>query len=147
MFGAGHGGGEAIILGVLTAVSTINLIALSGKDLTAMGLSPEQHSALQAQLTAFQTAPWYTTLLGAVERIFAITFHIAAAVLVLQVFRRRNMLWLVAAIVWHTVLNATALLVLNAAGPIWAEVALGALTIVSVAVIYALREPARPGGS
>jgi uncharacterized membrane protein YhfC len=144
MFGAGHGGGEAIILGVLAAVSTVNLLVLSGRDLTALGLSPEQLTALRAQLEAFQNAPWYVTLLGAVERVFAMTFHIAAAVLVLQVFRRRNAMWLVAAVVWHATLNAVAITVQTLAGPLWAEVALGGLTLFSVAIIYGLREPSRP---
>jgi uncharacterized membrane protein YhfC len=144
MFGAGHGGGEAVIFGVLAAISTINLLALSGKDLSTLGLPPDQLAVLRAQLQAFQNAPWYAALLGAVERVFAITFHVAAAVLVLQVFRRRNALWLVAAIIWHTILNAVAITVQNLAGTLWAEAALAALTLLSIAIIYGLREPPGP---
>ncbi len=140
MFGAGHGGGEAIIVGVIAGITTINLLALVGSDLTALNLPPEQLRVVQAQLAAFQNAPWYATLLGAVERVFAITFHISAAVLVLQVFRRNNALWLVAAIAWHTTLNAVAVVVQSLAGSLWAEVALGGLTLISIAIIYRLRE-------
>jgi uncharacterized membrane protein YhfC len=141
MFGAGHGGGEAIIVGVIAGITTINLLALVGADLTALGLPPEQLRIVQAQLAAFQGAPWYATLFGAVERVFAIVFHISAAVLVLQVFRRGSMLWLVAAIAWHTSLNAVAVAVSSLAGPLWAEAALGGLTLVSLAIIHKLREP------
>jgi uncharacterized membrane protein YhfC len=145
MFGAGHGGGEAIILGVLAAVATINLLVLGDRDLAALELSPEQLAALRAQLEAFQNAPWYASLLGAVERVFAITFHVAAAVLVLQAVRRRNPMWLIAAIIWHATLNAVAFVVQNLAGSLWAEGALGGLTLISAGMIYALREPATPG--
>ena len=144
MFGAGHGGGEAIIVGVVAAVTTINLLALSGRDLTTLNLPPEQLVVLRVQLGAFQNTPWYVALLGAVERVFAITFHISAAVLVLQVFRRNNALWLVAAIAWHATLNAVAIVVLSLAGALWTEVALAGLMLVSVAIICGLREPDGP---
>lgn len=147
MFGAGHGGGEAIIIGLLAALQTIQLLALQNTDLNTLGLNPEQLAALRVQLDAFFNAPWYMTLLGAVERVFAIIFHISAAVLVLQVFRRRNILWLGAAILWHTALNAVSLFVLDAAGPVWTEVALGGMTLVSLAIIYVLRDPPAPEGA
>jgi uncharacterized membrane protein YhfC len=144
MFGAGHGGGEAMIIGVLAGLTTLNLLALANRDLNTLGLNPEQLTALQAQLAAFQAGPWYMALLGVAERIFAIIFHISAAVLVLQVFRRRNLLWLAAAILWHTVLNAASLVVLDQAGPMWTEVALGGLSVISLAIIYILRDPPAP---
>jgi uncharacterized membrane protein YhfC len=144
MFGAGHGGGEAIIIGVIAGITTINLLALSGTDPAALGLPPEQLRIAQAQLAAFHAAPWYATLFGAVERVFAITFHISAAVLVLQVFRRGSVLWLVAAILWHSTLNAVAVTVQSLAGALWAEAALGGLTLISIAIIYGLREPSEP---
>ncbi len=147
MFGAGHGGGEAIIVGALAALTTINLLALRNMDLNTLGLTPEQLTALQAQMSTFFEAPWYMALLGAAERVFAIIFHISAAVLVLQVFKRGNFLWLVAAILWHTILNAVSLLVLDAAGAVWTEVALGGLTLISLAIIYLLRDPPSPAES
>ena len=147
MFGAGHGGGEAIIIGVLTAMTTINLLALQNMDLNTLGLTAAQLAALQAQMETFRTAPWYMALLGAVERVWAMTFHIAAAVLVMQAVRRRNLLWLVAAILWHTVLNAVSLLVVDAAGAVWTEVALGGLSIISLVIILVLRDPPAPEGA
>jgi uncharacterized membrane protein YhfC len=142
MFGAGHGGCEAIIVGMFAAVSAINLLVLSGSDLATLDLTPEQLTLLQAQLAALQSSPWYAALLGSVERVFAIIFHISAAVLVLQVFRRGNLLWLAAAIAWHTTLNAVAIYTLTLAGAVWAEAALALLSLISLAIIHALREPA-----
>jgi hypothetical protein len=92
--------------------------------------------------------PWFYPLLGALERVFAITFHLSAAVLVLQAVRRRNLLWLVASILWHALLNAVAVYVLISAGPetgaYWAEAALAGLSVVSLLIIFGLRDPALP---
>jgi uncharacterized membrane protein YhfC len=144
MFGAGHGGCEAIILGVLAAISTLNLLVLTGTDLDTLGLTPQQLAAVQAQLAALKDMPRYVILLGAVERVLAMTFHIAAAVLVLQVFRRGSAMWLVAAILWHAAFDAVAVIALRLAGPLWSEVAAGGLALLSLAIIFGLRGPSRP---
>ncbi len=146
MFGAGHGGVEAIIIGVLVALGAINIVVLSNTDLTTLPLTPEQLAELQQQMAAALGVPWYTPLLGALERVFAMTFHLSAAVMVLQVFRRRNILWLLAAMLWHTFLNAMAVYVNGTAGPYWAEAALLVTALFSLAIIWALRggEPLAP---
>ena len=141
MFGAGHGGIEAVIVGVLAALTPVNILLLTMVDPARLGLNPEQAAQAAAQIGSLLALPWYMTLLGAVERVFALIFHISAAVLVLQVFRRRNLLWLVAAILWHTALNATALIVVDRGGPLWAEAALAVLSLVGLGIIYAFRDP------
>jgi uncharacterized membrane protein YhfC len=146
MFGAGHGGIEAIIIGLLVGLGAINIVVLSNTDLATLPLTPEQLAELQQQMAAALSLPWHAPLLGALERVFAMTFHLSAAVMVLQVFRRRNMLWLVAAILWHTTLNALAVYVNGTAGPYWAEVALMVTSLISLAIIFGLRagEPFAP---
>jgi uncharacterized membrane protein YhfC len=147
MFGAGHGGGEAIIAGALVLMGAVNILVLQSVDMTTLGLTPEQLEAAQTGLHAALSVPWYMTLLGAVERVWAMLFHMSAAVLVLQVFRRANWLWLAAAILWHAAQNAVGLLVATAAGPLWSEAALGGLALVSLAIMYLLREPPVPEGA
>lgn len=146
MFGAGHGGVEAIIIGLLVGLGAINIVVLSNTDLSTLPLSPEQLSELQQQMTAALALPWYAPLLGALERVFAMAFHLSAAVMVLQVFRRRNILWLAAAILWHTTLNALAVYINGTAGPYWAEAALLVTALISLAIIIGLRggEPFAP---
>ncbi len=52
MFGAGHGGAEAVILGILTFVTVFRLIALQDADLSTV--IPLEHIELaEAQLVAF----------------------------------------------------------------------------------------------
>jgi len=83
LVGAGHGGVEAFILGLLGIFTVINMLVLRNMDLSTTGISPEQLAAAQQQVTAFWESPAYVGFLGFVERIFAITLHIALSVMVL----------------------------------------------------------------
>jgi uncharacterized membrane protein YhfC len=148
MFGAGHGGLEAILLGGLAAWITIQLFALRAVDLSTLGLSAEQLVAAQQQLATAWSAPWYATLLGALERAFTLCFHLSAAVLVLQAFTRKNLLWLGAAIVWHWLVDAVAVYAVGTVGTYWTEAIIGGFAMVSLGLILGLRpakeEPAAP---
>lgn len=140
-FGSGHGGIEAVLTGVLALSSVLQLVALRAPDAAAV-LQPDQVEALaqvQGQVAAFWALPWYGVLLGALERLFAICFHLSASLLVLQVFRRGSGLWLAAAVAWHTLLNAATLVVMATWGPYAAEAALGLLALASLWMVRALR--------
>jgi uncharacterized membrane protein YhfC len=139
MFGAGHGGVEAIIFGALAGLAFVQLAALQNVDLNTLGLSAEQLAALQKQIAEYWSAPWYASLLGAVERAFALCFHLSAAIMVLQVFRRRNILWLAAAILWHTVTNAIAVYVSQTWGIYAAEAVIAGVAVMSLGLVFALR--------
>jgi hypothetical protein len=84
-------------------------------------------------------------LLGAVERAFTIPFHIAASVLVLQVFTRRpghQMLrWLGLAILYHTLLDASAVFIARQWGGYAAEAVIGGSVILDIFIIFSLRQP------
>lgn len=141
MFGAGHGGIEAVIFGVLAALTVVNVYVLSRMDLSTLPLNAEQLAATQQQLSEFLNAPWYARLLGAVERIFALCIHISAAVLVLQAFIRKNLLWLVSAILWHALIDGVAVYAVSTWGPYWTEVILGAMSLViGLGIIVAFRK-------
>ncbi len=138
MFGAGHGGIEAMVLGVITLLTVINLIAIMDKDLSS--LVPEsQLSAAQAQISAFWAARWYEVLLGAGERLIALCFHVSASVLVLQVFRRRNILWLFAAIGLHALLDSLAVYGSQTWGMYVTEGVLAVFSIFCLAIIFWLK--------
>ncbi len=139
MFGAGHGGVEAIIIGALAGLTFINMVALHDMPASALPVPVEQQALAAQQIAAYWAAPWTLSVLGAVERACALCFHVSASVLVLQSIKRRNRLWLVAAILWHAALNAGALLVATAYGPYWSEAAMGMAALVSLGLILALR--------
>ena len=69
--GTGHGGAEAIILGVLALYAYLQLVSLKGANLATL-VPANQLDAAREQITAYWSAPWYMTMLGALERLFAI---------------------------------------------------------------------------
>jgi uncharacterized membrane protein YhfC len=141
MFGAGHGGIEAIFVGLsaLAAFATYFFLQRGG---SLNVVPPEQQPALAQQLAAYWSAPWPLTLLGAVERAFALCVHLGLSVLVLQAFKRRNAAWLVGAILWHAASDTTALLALPVWGAYWTEAVIGAFALASLAMLFALRPKA-----
>ncbi len=143
MFGAGHGGIEAILFGGLAGVAFVQFVTLRNADLSTLPLTAQQVVTLREQITAYWAAPWYATLLGAVERAFTLCFHLSAAVMVLQAFRRKNLLWLGAAILWHAAADAFAVFVVGTWGVYWAEAVVGAFGAASLAILFALK----PGGT
>jgi uncharacterized membrane protein YhfC len=131
MLGAGHGGIEAIIIGLLAGIGVVNVFIIQTGALDALlaAQSPEALELARQQIAELVNGP-PLLLLGAVERLLALCFHLAASLLVMQVFVRRNLLWLLAAIAWHTLIDLIA-----ASGSIlgWNVLAIeGALAVVAL---------------
>lgn len=137
--GAGHGGMEAILLGVLVLLTFVNLSAARHADLAAL-VPAEELSLAQAQVEAYWSAPWPLTLMGALERLFTLPFHLAASLLVMQAFLRRGGLgWLGLAILWHALINAGVVFAAIQGGPYLAEGLLGLLALLNLGLIFWLR--------
>jgi len=140
VFGAGYGGIEAILLGLLVLVTLIQMLLLRGQDLASLGLSSEALEQLEAQVPAYWSIPWYTPLLGGLERVFALTMHVAWSLLVLRSVQRNNLLWLAAAILSHALVDGLAVGLAQAG---WALLAVeGALLLFALgagALIWLLR--------
>ncbi len=110
MYGAGHGGLEAMMLvGGMALLSLINILILSQMDPQNLppGLTSEQFR--QVMETISQTA-WWTPFLGVAERLMAMVIQIALSVLVLQVFLRRRFLWWWLALGFHFLMDLVVLL-------------------------------------
>jgi uncharacterized membrane protein YhfC len=141
MLGAGHGGIEAILLGLLGAFGFASLVLTANSE-TIMATIPEDQRALITRgLSQIIDAPSYTLILGAVERIFAIAAHLAMSLLVLQVFLRRSILWLFLSIAYHAALNMIAVIAVIRVGAVGAEAALAVFTLFSLFIIFRLRGP------
>ena len=141
MFGAGHGGFEAIILGIVTLIAYVNMVMLAENPTALSTLPADQLAVAQAQVAAYWSAPWPMPLLGALERAFALCIQLSLSVLVMQVFLRKQILWLVLAILWHTLVDAVAVLALPQLGPAGTEVVVGVAALISLGIIFALRTP------
>jgi uncharacterized membrane protein YhfC len=145
MAGAGHGGMESIILGVLVMLTYFNLMAYRNIDLSNLNLPAEQLAIARQQIQLYWSLPWYDSLLGALERALTIPFHIAASVLVLQVFTRKPghqaLLWLVLAILYHAAMDAAVVFINSEWGTYAAEAFLGLTVVLDIVIIFALRQP------
>jgi uncharacterized membrane protein YhfC len=149
MYGLGHGGLESIVLvGGLTLIGLVNLLILP----SIIGTLPaEQRALVEQQLAAVSGQPDWLPLLGAWERLWAIMFHVAMSVVVLQAFRR-GMIWLGLAILAHTMLNFVAVglpLMLGMQGLaalLVPEVVVTVAGLASLWVIWALRDPPPAAG-
>lgn len=110
--GAGHGGIESMIFGVLALISAVQVIVYTQLDLSRI-VSPDQVALVESQLNTILTMPIYLTLLGAIERLFALCIHIACSLLVLRVFTHRNYVWLAVAVLFHAFVDGAAVFMLG----------------------------------
>lgn len=140
MLGAGHGGAESIILGVLVAINTVLLFAWKNDRLTVL-IPADQGPLLAQTLETLFTAPWYATILGALERFFAIALHLSFSLLVLLAFIKRQPLWLLVAIAWHAIADAVAVYSAAIWGPYAAEILIFLMAVVSLSIVIRLRKP------
>jgi uncharacterized membrane protein YhfC len=144
MIGAGHGGIEAILLGLLAGYALLQVLALRGVDLATV-LPADQVEFARLQVEAYLATPWYASLLGAVERAFAICLHLSLSVLVLQCFIRRRWYWLPLAIGWHALVDGAVLSPPSASARTGRSL-MGVMAVLSLGILFALKPKAVPGG-
>lgn len=138
LLGAGHGGMEAILLGVLVLLTFVQMSALRSSDLSTI-VAADQLELAQQQVNAYWSVKWYDSLLGALERAFALPCQMAFSLLVLQVFVRKQFRWLLLAIGWHTLVDAVAVFAVGRWGYYITEALIGILAVASVVILINLR--------
>jgi uncharacterized membrane protein YhfC len=111
------------------------------KDVNLETLIPiDQVQIVRAQVDLFWSLPWYGAILGAVERAATICFHMGATVLVLQVIRRKNIIWLFAAIGWHALYDAVAVYASQTWSVYVTEALIVTAGIASIGFVFLFRE-------
>ncbi len=146
-FGAGHGGMEAIIFGVLVAVNLLAMLLLPTLGLERLGLPAAAAEQVQAAAKAYWQSPWYLPVLGGLERVAAITVQIALAVIVMRAIVRRQLAYLAAAIAAHAAVDASAVVAAAKIGLVWTEVVVWAFALLAFWVILRLKEIAPPAAA
>ncbi|GJM40133.1 MAG: putative membrane protein YhfC [Ardenticatenaceae bacterium] len=143
MVGAGHGGIEAMLVGIIGLINFTILLGLGeGYFLGILASVPEDQLFLvDQQIEAMFGLPPAEALLGALERFFAILLHLSATLLVMQVFVRNQLRWLGAAILWHSLIDGVLVYVVVTQGVIMAETVLGVMSGISLVIIFWLRQP------
>ncbi len=119
MAGAGHGGVESIIIGLMVLVNfTIFTIVSSGKG-NQFGLPMELQMSMAQQMFAYISMPWWMPLIGAMERVFAISLHLALSFMVWQAYKNRSWGWFIAAVLWHAFIDGAAVMMSTYKFNIW----------------------------
>ncbi|MEN8242107.1 MAG: YhfC family glutamic-type intramembrane protease [Chloroflexota bacterium] len=143
ILGAGHGGIEAILLGLYAFYILIQMVMMFGLDVDAVGsiAGADRGAEIFNYVAYYWGTSWYDFFWGALERFSAVSFHLSASVLVYQSLKRNNLLWLFLAILWHTLLDALAVYGSVAWGIPITEGALLIIALLSIGIIFLLREP------
>ncbi len=151
MFGAGWGGVEAIIFGLLAASSIANVYIYQNGLLDSfmsaeqLALNPQAQETFNAQIEAVLGAPPLHMLVGALERVFALSLHLSFSILVLQAFLRHNLLWLFLAIGWHAAANTFAVVGLLRGWDLFMiEAPLAVCAAISLYIVWRLKPPSDP---
>lgn len=109
-YGIGHGGFESAYLGLaaLSYAATALTVNITGIGSLTAGLDETSVNAFIEQVKAIAATPFYgSAVLGVIERISAITFHISMSVLDFAAARKKKYLPLFPlAILLHTLMNS-----------------------------------------
>ena len=111
--GAGHGGIEAISIGVIVLINLVAMIGLNSLDTATLPLPADQVELAQQQAQVYFSTPWYLPLAGAVERIGAMGLHITLSIMVWLAISFRKPLWFWGAILYHAFIDGLTVLAVS----------------------------------
>jgi uncharacterized membrane protein YhfC len=131
MLGAGHGGIESILVGLLALQAALNAAFLARVGLENLGLSPAQQALAASQLSA----PAYFPMLGALERVVVVPLHVSLSCMVMVATAKRRPAMLALAIAWHATVDAASFWCAKMLGAATTELVLLATLPVSIVII------------
>ena len=120
MYGAGHGGVEAMLLCGVASISNIaSAVMINSGTMSAQlaTLDAEKAADTAAALSALWTTPSLTFFAGGVERIIAV-LHLSLSILVFQSIRKKSQKDLLNAYLFHFVIDSLSVL-LSAVASVW----------------------------
>lgn len=142
MYGAGHGGFEALVVLGLTMIGNIylSILADTGAASVLMSNAPAEYAAaLQSQIDAIASVAPPVFLLGIVERIFAVTLHMSLTVLVWFAVKKGKTILYPVAILVHALFDFTAVIISKsgiAGAEIITEICIGIMSVGIAFVAY-----------
>ncbi|HJQ14871.1 MAG TPA: YhfC family glutamic-type intramembrane protease [Anaerolineales bacterium] len=141
LVGLGHGGVEALLLGILSVVTFVTMIGYRSIDLSTVPSIPaEQLELARQQVAAYWSSPWYVALLGFVERIFAVCLHVSLSVMVLYAVAYGRPVWFWLALLWHAFVDAVAVYVVQQVGVLEVEGIVAIFAMISLWIVFRLRQ-------
>jgi uncharacterized membrane protein YhfC len=138
--GLGHGGAEAILLGIFAALAFANMLVYRNVDLSTVPSIPANQLELaKQQVAAYWSAPAYVAVLGMVERLFAVCLHMALSVMVLYGVVDKRPIWFWTALLWHATVDGVAVYLGPRLSNLALEAVVGVFAIISLWILFALR--------
>lgn len=141
MYGVGHGGIEAILIVGLASVSNLVTSIMINAGTLEAGLGALDQATKEAtltQLSALWTTPSYQFFLGGIERIVAVTLHIALSVLVFQAVKLGKKRYWFLAFAIHAGVDFATVIAANYLNLVLVEVMLAVLVAGVVALTISL---------
>lgn len=142
-FGMGHAALEGMLfIAGLTFIYLVAYIAIANADLTQIvaGASSGAGLELQAALLSIAQTSWDQPILVALERVLALPHQLAWALLVMSSLVYRQKRWFGFAVLYHTSIAIIVPGLARLAGFVWAEGVNILLAMVSLWIIYRLRQ-------
>lgn len=140
LVGLGHGGTEALLLGILAAVAFATMLTYRSIDLSTVPSIPaDQVELAKQQVAAYWSAPPYMALMGFIERISAICLHVSLSVMVLYAVANKKPLWFWLALLWHALVDAVAVYVAQKVGILAVEGIVAIFALISLWIVFMLR--------
>ena len=140
MVGAGHGGAESIILGIIVGLNITFLWLFNNDRLTAL-VPPGERQLITETIAMMLETPWFGTMLGAVERMSTLAFHLLLSLLVMQVFVTGKIWWFLLAVFLHAAVDAGAVLALNYITIYQVELVIAVVGLFSLLFVFVMRTP------
>ncbi|MCF0131682.1 MAG: YhfC family intramembrane metalloprotease [Pseudobutyrivibrio sp.] len=116
MYGAGHGGFEALYilgLGMISNIALALVINSGAAEVLYSGMDEATSALITAQMqTLWDTAP-FMFLVGSLERAFAITAQIAMSIIMFKGVILKNVKYIILPLILHFVLDFVAVIVNN----------------------------------
>ena len=128
--GIGHGGIESIAVGISVLFTFVTSLMALHSNQPVAGTTPQSAAAIFAY-------PWYVPLVSLFERLTAVSLHLTLSVMVWQAVTRRAWGWYVGAVVYHALVDALAVALLQLGGSTYLlEGILGVLMLVNLWALY-----------
>ena len=139
ILGLGHGSFEAILIGFIALYVLLQMVAFKDTDLSFL-IPVDRIDFTYKSIQAYWNVNWYDSLLGALERVLTIPIQVLLSILIIQIFKRGNMIWLFVAIIIHTIIDASVVILINYSSIYITEAIIALFSLLSLILIVLLNK-------
>ncbi|HRQ31554.1 MAG TPA: YhfC family glutamic-type intramembrane protease [Anaerolineales bacterium] len=140
LVGLGHGGIEAILIGISAVATLVFMMSYRSIDLsTVPSIPPEQLELAKQQVDAFWSTQPFMALLGFFERVFAMCLHVCLSLMVLYRLAKKQAVWFWLALLWHAFVDAAAVYASKSVGALQTEGLIAIFALISLWIIFKMR--------